>query len=92
MIKFTLRDKTPNEDQVYSVDWTPYIGADTLNGVPTMAPLEGTIVAHNVDNPDTHTTRFWLRGGVRGEVSKLLLHQPTQAGQVLEAEVVLGVR
>lgn len=92
MIRFTLRDKSPDEDQVYSIDWTPFIGQDTLVAPVTHDVLEGTVIVHNADNPDTHTTRFWIRGGELGEVARILLHQPTTATQVLDAEVIIGVR
>lgn len=92
MIRFTLRDKSPTEDQIYSIDWTPFIGLDTVAGVPTFDVLEGTVGAHDLDAPDNHTTRFWLNGGIRGEVAKLLIHQPTTAGQDLDAEIIIGVR
>lgn len=92
MIRFTLRDKSPTEDQVYSINWTPYIGGDTLNGVPTAEVLEGTVEAYAISNPDTHTTRFFLRGGVRGEVAKILFHQPAAGSPELDAEVIIGVR
>lgn len=92
MIRFTLRDKSPTEDQIYSIDWTPYLGGDTLTGTPTFDVTEGTIVFHNLDNPDNHTTRFWIEGGAKGEVARALIHQPTLATQDLDAEIIIGVR
>lgn len=92
MIRFTLRDKTPDEEDVRSIDWSKHIGVDTLVGAPTSLVREGTVVVNNLTNPDTHTTNFWVRGGIRGEVARFLVHAETTAGRKLEAECVIGVR
>jgi len=92
MIRFTLTDKGPAGDDVYSIDWIKHIGSDTVTGTPTSQVTEGTIVIHNEDNPDNHTTRFWVRGGIAGEVARARIFQPTSAGRILEGEIVIGVR
>lgn len=92
MIRFLLDDKAPEGEDVYSINWAPYIGADTLAGIPTAIVVEGTILVDTLSNPDTHTTNFWVRGGIKGEVARAFIHADTTVGRELDAEIIIGVR
>ena len=92
MIRCFLRDKAPEGEEVYSIDWTAYLGQDTLTDAPVSDILEGTIVVDTLSNPDNKHSRFFVRGGVRGEVGKAMIKVTTAGGQTLEAEIIIGIR
>lgn len=92
MIRFLLRDKTPREQEVYTIDWSPYLGQDTLTGNPTSDVREGTIVVDNMSNSGPKESTLWISGGVKGEVARAMVQITTVGNRELDAEVILGVR
>ena len=95
MIRFTLPDKTAREEDVYTIDWKPHLGADTLTGAVPAAlnTLEGTVtVDQGTNNIADGMTSFWIRGGASGEVAVVRVGITTVGGKELDALCTIGVR
>ena len=94
MIRYCLVDKTPHEEDVYTIDWKPHLGEDTLTGpTPHIEVLEGTVIVDGGTNDlDNGVTSFWVRGGEKGEVARFTVGVDTVAGKDLDAFFTIGVR
>lgn len=94
MIRFSLEDKTPREEDVYSISWAKHLGEDTL--ALTLVPaeiLDGSITVGDISHDvPSSTTSFWVRGGVAGEVCRFIMSVNTVGGRKLDALCVIGVR
>jgi hypothetical protein len=94
MITFYLRDKTSREEDVYTIDWTPHIGEDTLTATePVVEVLDGSVTVTRAENdPDAGETNFWIEGGSNGEVPRIAVGIDTVGLRKLDAHLLFGVR
>lgn len=91
MIRFALRDKTPREEDIYSINWAPYIGADVLDNV-TSEVVSGGIIIDTETIESDQVSSFFIRGGTLGQVAVGIIKISTVAGRELDALVTLGIR
>jgi hypothetical protein len=80
-------DKDPSEIVDYQLDWTPFLGADTIATSVWTAPTGFTINAQS--NTDT-TATVWLAGGLAG-AHQITNRITTTGGRTFERSVALRV-
>ena len=95
MIKFLLQDKTPREEDVYTIDWTAHLGGDTITGAQpfVMEALVGTaIINQGVNDIPDNKSSFWISGGNEGEVCEFRVGINTTGGKKIDALLIIGIR
>jgi hypothetical protein len=94
VIRFSLEDKSPREEDIYTISWVKHLGVDTLTGAaPTIEILEGDVVVDTASNDvGSGTTSFWVRGGIIGQVCRFLIGTNSVGGKKLDAICTIGIR
>lgn len=80
--------KDPQELLDYAVDWTDWLGADTISDVSWTVP---TGITQNSTTNTTKTATIWLSGGTLGNVYRVVCRITTNAGRVAERTIALRI-
>ena len=83
-----VEQKDPDEDQDYSVDWSSYLGTDTISTSTWTIP---TGLTGGAESKTATTTTVWLSGGVGGQEYEVLNEITTVAGRTYQKTLVIPV-
>ena len=83
----TFEPKDPNDILNYTIDWSQWLGADTIVASTWVVQVVG--ISKVSDTNDTTTATVTLNGGVVGTVHPLLNHIITAAG--LEKDMTVDI-
>jgi hypothetical protein len=81
--------KDPDATLDYSIDWSVYLGADTISAVTWTVPTGNTKVS------DSHTTTVatvWLLGGAAGVDYPVTCRITTVGGRIDDRTILIRVR
>lgn len=82
--------KDPEAVLDYTVDWSTWLGADTISGTPTWSVATG-LTKDSQSNTTTAATA-WLSGGTAGENYRVECKIVTAAGRTDERSFTVRVR
>lgn len=81
--------KDPNSTLDYAIDWSRWLGTDTIATVAWT--LQSGITQASASN-DTTTATIWLSGGTAGEDYLVTARITTSAGRQLDTSMLIKVR
>ena len=82
--------KDPGDRVDYLIDYTAWLGGDTLTGAPEWT-LPAGITQYTVSNTDTGAT-IWLSGGTHGRDYVITNQIATTGGRIKQQSFVVQVR
>lgn len=86
---FPMWQKDPAAVKDYSVDWTPWLGADTIDEY-TVTVQNGLVKESDSRNGGVVT--IWLSGGTPGKIYKVTVHVETAGERIDERTFEIEVR
>jgi hypothetical protein len=81
--------KDPNATLDYNVDWTAWLGTDTISAVAWTVPAG--ITQSSVANT-TKIATIWLSGGTAGQSYNIVCRVTTAAGRIDDRTISVMVR
>lgn len=81
--------KDPDAVLDYTVDWSAWLGADTIDDLTVTAP-DGITVDSSTNTTTTATA--WLSGGTAGESYDVVFQVTTAGGRIDDRTITLMVR
>lgn len=78
--------KDPNAVLDYQVDWTDWLGSDTITTSTWTVPAG---IINDSDSKTTTTTTIWLSGGTAGTSYSLVNHIVTTAGREDDRTIII---
>jgi hypothetical protein len=82
--------KDPDALLDYDIDWSPWLGADTISSSVWVVEA-GTVVVSS-DQFTNKVTKVWLQGGVLGEHCRITNRIVTAAGRTDDRTVKLDIK
>ena len=82
-------EKDPEAVLDYQVDWSDWLGTDTIAASTWTVPSG---ITKDSDTNTTTTATFWLSGGTAGENYKLVNHIVTVGGREDDRTITVQVR
>ena len=83
-----VEQKDPDETRDYSVDWSTYLGTDTISTSTWTVP---TGLTGGTESNTATTATVWLSGGVGGQEYEVLNEITTVAGRTYQKTLVIPV-
>lgn len=80
--------KDPEATLDYTVDWAPFLGADTITSSDWVAPLDLTIESESQTNS---TTTVWLSGGDLGQTYEIVNSVTSAGGRIDDRTIYLTI-
>lgn len=86
--------KDPDADLDYAIDWTDWLGTDTIaNSTWAAASNSGIEVANDSVDPAGHVCTVWLSGGTVGTTPYRVTNQiTTAAGRIDERSLLITIQ
>lgn len=81
-------DKDPDDVLDYAIDWSTWLGEDTITASTWTEP-DGITVDSSTNT--TTTATIWLSGGTLGEAYSLTNHITTAAGRERDRTIVISL-
>ena len=82
-------EKDPDAVKDYSIDWSAWLGEDTID-TSTWSVPDG--ITKDDDSNTTTSTTIWVSGGTAGQEYKLVNHIVTAAGREEDESLVFFIR
>ena len=82
--------KDPQEKLDYQFDFSPWLGADTISGSPTVTVTGATLSTPSPSSAAGIVT-FWLTGGTAGTTAIVTCTVNTAAGRTIERSASLYI-
>lgn len=81
-------DKDPNAVLDYQIDWSSFLGVDTIASSTWIVP---TGITKNSDTNTTTTSTIWLSSGTAGQTYELTNRITTAGGRTDDRTVTIAV-
>lgn len=81
--------KNPNAKLDYTIDWSRYLGPDTISAAEWTVPVGLTKVS---DSKTDTTTTVWLSSGIAGVDYQVMCKITTIGGRIDERTILILVR
>ncbi len=86
--------KDPQADLDYQIDWTAWLGTDTITASTWTAPTVSSITLHagSIDGPGKKTTT-WMSGGTLNSAPyQVVNHITTAAGRIDDRSIMVTIQ